>query len=243
MAMDLNAIVTEVHSRIHRTDISTNVQNILLQQITWLETLEYWPWRTTRDQAGITLASGSWAHNVPADFGEDLAFVIIEDDKENYLERIAFEQFVSRYPDPSKESGGQPTVYTVGYALSTSSAGKKQVWFPHPADATYTSEFIYYNRRADCTGTDFPTGFTELEKLVLVFRAAAHIEGSLLGDSKCNGTPTCHCNACEANSWLGAAQRRYGNERMREKPRWKHAKKRGWGVGLDIRGHQDPYNV
>jgi len=242
MALSLNAIVTEVHSRIHRTDISTSVQNILLQQITWLETLEYWPWRTTRNTA-TTLASDTYAYDVPADFGEDLALVITEDNKEDYLERIAFHQFISKYPDPSANDVGQPTKYTIGYAQGTASAGNKQIWFPHPADGTYATEFIYYNRRADCTATDFPTAFTELEKLVLVFRAAAHIEGTILGYSNCSGQPTCYCNACESNRWLAAAERRYSRERVREKPRWKMPKKKGYVTQYDIRGNQTIYNV
>jgi hypothetical protein len=120
MAMNLNALVTEVQSRVHRTDINTNIQNELLKTITRLETKRYWPWRFMRDNSTITLASGTYEYSLPSDFGEDLAFNIVETDKEDVLDRIAFEDFVQKWPDPSQSSGGQPTKYSIGYKVGTS---------------------------------------------------------------------------------------------------------------------------
>jgi hypothetical protein len=245
MALSLNALVTEVNSIIHRTDMTGEIQTGLLQQITWLETLDYWPWRMTRNQAGLVLASATWSYSLPTDFGEDLAINIVETDKRDSLDRLAYEDFIRKYPDPGQDSGGQPTAYSIGYALGTASAGSKAIFFPHPADATYTCEMIYYNRRADSTGTDFPNAFTDLEKWVLVYLCAAYIEGTKLKIDTCRKKypgDLCGCTRCERDRWMQALQARYTRERTRETPKWKHPKKSGAGI-YDVRGGQKTYNV
>ena len=241
MAMALTALVTEVQSRVKRTDINTNIQNTILKLITRLETKMYWPWRMTRDASTVILASGTYEYDLPSDFGEDFALRIIDDDKEADLERIAWSVFVHKHPDPSSKSGGQPTEYTIGVKEGT--AGTKRIHFPHPADAEYTAELIYFNRRADATATDFPDGFTELEKLYLTAKASAIVKKQILGYSNCDGSQTCECDGCEARQVEGDMLGRYSLERKRGKVGWQHKESRPGGGFWDIRGNQDIYRT
>lgn len=244
MALSLNALTTQVQKFIQRTSIGSNpsIQDMVLRAIIWLESLDYWPWRFKRDATTITLGSGTWEYSLPGDFGEDLAFRITEDNKEDDLDRIAFEDFIRNHPDPSKESGGQPTKYTIGYKAGTS--GAKRLWIPHPADGTYATELLYWEVRTDAVSTTLPSGLGEVEKICLVHKAAAMIEGGILKQNNCNTTPTCECNACQSNRWLVAIKTRKQLQRIREKPSWKHPKKSGIiGETYDVRGHIDTYNV
>jgi len=194
----------------------------------------------TRDASTVILASGTYEYSLPSDFGEDFALRIIDDNKEDDLERIAWDNFVRKYPDPSSESGGQPTKYTIGIKEGT--AGARRIHFPHPADAVYTAELIYFNRRADATSTDFPDGFTELEKLYLTAKASAIVKKQILGYSDCDGTPTCECDGCEAKQLERDLVGRFTLERKRDGVAWKHPKKRPLGGYYDVRGEQDIYN-
>jgi hypothetical protein len=242
MAISLNALVTEVQSRVHRTDINTTIQQELLKTITELETKRYWPWRFMRDATTIALASGTYEYSLPSDFGEDLAFNIIETDKYDVLDRVAFEDFVRKWPDVSQLDGGQPTKYTIGYKAGTS--GAKRLWCNIPADATYTAELMYFQTRADATSTDFPTSFTELEKMYLIHKAAAVVKQQHLGYSDCKNTPTCHCDACEVFRKEQLLENRYKLQRTRDGGKWKHPKKSGTLIGqYDVRGNQKTYNV
>lgn len=241
MAILLTQMVTAVQSRVKRTDINTNIQNAILELITELEAMAYWPWRMTRDASTVILASGTYEYSLPTDFGEDFALRIITDNKEADLDRVSWDNFVRKYPDPSSQSGGQPTKYTIGIKEGT--AGAKRIHFPHPADAVYTAELIYFNRRAGATATDFPDGFTELEKLYLIAEASAIVKKQILGYSDCDGTPNCKCDGCHANKLARALSNRYSLERKREGVEWKHPKKRPLGGYYDVRGGQDIYNV
>jgi hypothetical protein len=195
-----------------------------------------------RDATTITLASGTYEYSLPSDFGEDLAFNIIETDKYDVLDRVAFETFIKKWPDVSQLSGGQPTKYTIGYKSGTS--GAKRLWCNVPADATYTAELMYWQTRADATSTDFPTTFTELEKLYLIHKASAIVKKQYLGYSDCDGNQTCHCDACESFRLEGDLEARYTRQRTRENPQWKHKKKRGTMIGqYDVRSNQSEYNV
>jgi len=221
-----------------------SIQDMILRAIVYLEGLDYWPWRMVRDGDGITLGSGTWQYSLPTNFGEDLSFRITEDDAEDELNRIAFEDFIRKYPDPSSESGGQPTTYTIGYAAGTSSAGSKKLWLPHPADGTYATEFLYWEIRTDAVSTDLPSGLNEVEKIAIVHKAASMIEGGILKISTCTGAQTCECNACQSNRWLANLQNRKRLQRIREKPTWKipYAKS-GATQNYDVRGHQKIYDV
>jgi hypothetical protein len=103
---------------------------------------------------------------------------------------------------------------------------------------------MYFQTRADATSTDFPTSFTELEKMYLVHKASAIIKQQYLGYTDCKNVPTCHCDACESFRLEQDMENRYKLQRSREKGKWKHAKKTGTLIGqYDVRGGQKTYNV
>jgi hypothetical protein len=242
--LSLANMVTNVQKFIQRTSIGSNpsIQDMLLNTIIWLEGLDYWPWRFMRDSSTISLASATWSYSLPGDFGTDFALVITENNKEDELERIAFDDFIRKWPDPSANSGGQPTNYTIGFKAG--SAGVKQLWFSHPADGTYSCDLWYWQVRTDAVGTTLETGLNEVEKLALIRKTAAMIEGGVLKISTCNGQPTCECNACAANRWLLNLQNRKRMEKLSAKPRWKHPYKQGHGGWqYDVRGQQKTYNT
>jgi hypothetical protein len=231
-------------SYIGRTSIGSNpsIQDKIIEAILWLEGLTYWPWKIKRDASTITLASSTWNYSLPGDFHSDLAFRITQDNKEDDLERLAFEDFIRKHPDPSANDAGQPTRYTIGYVSGT--AGSREVWLPHPADASYTTELIYFRQSTNATSTDFADGLNEVEKMCVVSKASALIEGEVLKVSSCTGRPTCHCNACRANQWITNLKSRWDQERIREKPAWKiPSRHRNMYANYDVRGHQKIYNV
>lgn len=142
--------VSEVESKLKRGTLSTSSAPTLAQVQQWLvrakqELAETKGYTWKRRYATASTTAGVFRYALPPDFNGGRV-AVRDTTNDRWLKPWPEHHFDAKYPDPSEETYGEPSIFCIK---------NLEMWLAAPPNGTYTLELEYDRSGADNTTTDF----------------------------------------------------------------------------------------
>jgi hypothetical protein len=157
-ALSLANMLSRVKRNVPTTTMDTELQDALLEKMTYLVSLDIFPFQEKYQEASIV--EGTWRICTPTNFANLKQLTIYTADSERPLEILGSTEFDKLFPMPSNDDEDKPIYCSVRIA-------EEEIWFNCPTDATYTIRIYFYQIPDDVTDTTV-SQMVELAKLALI---------------------------------------------------------------------------